>query len=77
MGLTEDTAERANGNLGLLRDDGSVDNTAGESNELDVTTFLARFHKASRLKPALDLAKRQRLKPPQPRPQLCGLVALA
>ena len=48
MGLTQYAAECANRNFGLLGNDGSVDNTAGGSNELDVTTLLARFDEAHR-----------------------------
>jgi hypothetical protein len=49
-GLTQYAAEYANRNLGLLRNDGSIDNTAGGSNELDVTTLLAHFDEARPLK---------------------------
>jgi hypothetical protein len=42
-----------------------------------VTTLLARFDEADRFEAALDLAKRLRLKPPQPRPRLCALSGRA
>jgi hypothetical protein len=77
MGLTQYTAECTNWDFGLLWNDDGIDNTAGGSNELDVTTLLARFNEADRLKATLDLAKRLRLKPPQPRPRLCALVGRA
>jgi hypothetical protein len=48
MGLTQYAAECANRNFGLLGNDGSVDNIAGGSNELDETTLLARFDEAHR-----------------------------
>lgn len=57
MGLTQYAAECANRNFGLLGNDGSVDNAAPGSDELDVTSFLTCFGETRRLKPALDLAK--------------------
>jgi hypothetical protein len=42
-----------------------------------VTTLLARFDEADRFEAALDLAKRLRLKPPQPQPRLCALSGRA
>lgn len=72
VSLAEYTSQGSNRDFVFLWHDGGVDDIARPTNEFDMTACLAGFNETCGLKAALDLAERLRLKPPQPRPRLCG-----
>ena len=72
VSLTENATLGSNRDFVLLWHDGGVDEIALAANELDMTAFLTSFDETCGFKAALDLAG---LKPPQPRPRLCGPLA--
>ncbi len=61
MSLTQNAAQGADGNLGLLRHNHSIHNIIFRANEFDVAALLADLHKAGSFQPALDLAVGLRL----------------
>jgi len=77
MGLAENAALGAGGNLGFPWHNGGIDNLARTSYELDVAALLAGLDKTGRLKTPLDLAEGLGTKPPQPQPRSCGPQAAA
>jgi hypothetical protein len=75
MRLIENAAQGSDGHLVLVGHNCRVDNLAKPPHEFHVTALLADLDKACPFQAALDLAKGNRLKPPQPRPQLYALRA--
>ena len=69
MCLVENTSERSNGDVAFPGYNRDVNDFSNSAHELNVATLLAGFFEASRFKTALDLAERQRIKPPQPQPR--------
>ena len=57
MRLFENTAQRSNRNLGLLRYDGRVPDVVHSADELDVTALLADLYEARRFETALTSRK--------------------
>ena len=64
MSLAEDTSQRSDRDLALLRHDGGIDNVAGPSHKLDVATLLIGFDEPDGLKSALDFAEGRGLSRP-------------
>ena len=69
MRLTENTAERANGDVACPGYNRDVNDLSKSPRELDMAGALAGFEESSRFKTALGLADGLRIKPPQPQPQ--------
>jgi len=59
VGLTQDAAQRSEGNLALSRDDGGDDSFADSPRKLNMATLLACLDESSRVKASFDFPERQ------------------
>jgi hypothetical protein len=75
--LIQDASQRTDRDLMLSWNNRGIHKRSRSANELDVAAFLTELPKACELETTLDLAKRLRLKPPQPQPRLPALLTAA
>lgn len=69
MGLIQNTAKRSDSDFVFSRHDRCICTLAQGSRKLHMASLLADFDKSGGFKATLDLAKAERLKPPQLPPQ--------
>jgi hypothetical protein len=70
--LVQNASQRANRDLRLPRHNRRVDDLSAGAGELHMAALLRDFSKSRGLKPAFDLAKWRRVKPPQLQPRPAG-----